>query len=318
MLAGGGALLTGLDERMRHETHMPVHGRLATCVAVGSGKSLEEFEVIHRSQRNRGATGAGRTAGSDPPYVVAVPQASTLRTPRASPPLAGSGRSYRPDGGLWLPREEPRRPGALSYVERRSSASSSSPSRCSACTSASPRAAPCTDAGRRRVGHPPSRSPPSASRNFEDVFGWAGDVLGAESENEKLKQEVERLRQQLVQSQAALLQNERLRKLLALPGRACLPARLQRRRRERHRPYAWPVRAAGADCRRVERPRARERPGRHGRWSRRPRDADLAAQRSRHPADRRDERGLGSTSRRTPQGSSGTESPAARRLSSTA
>ena len=55
MLAGGGALLTGLDERLRHETHMPVHvaDSPLTCVAVGSGKSLEEFEVIHRSQRNR-------------------------------------------------------------------------------------------------------------------------------------------------------------------------------------------------------------------------------------------------------------------------
>ena len=35
---------------------MPVHvaDSPLTCVAVGSGKSLEEFEVIHRSQRNRG------------------------------------------------------------------------------------------------------------------------------------------------------------------------------------------------------------------------------------------------------------------------
>ncbi len=56
MLAGGGALLTGLDERLRQETHMPVHvaDSPLTCVAVGSGKSLEEFEVIHRSQKNRG------------------------------------------------------------------------------------------------------------------------------------------------------------------------------------------------------------------------------------------------------------------------
>jgi rod shape-determining protein MreB and related proteins len=56
MLAGGGALLTGLDDRLRQETHMPVHvaDSPLTCVAVGSGKSLEEFEVIHRSQRNRG------------------------------------------------------------------------------------------------------------------------------------------------------------------------------------------------------------------------------------------------------------------------
>ena len=56
MLAGGGALLHGLDERLRHETQMPVHVAESplTCVAVGSGQSLEEFEVIHRSQKNRG------------------------------------------------------------------------------------------------------------------------------------------------------------------------------------------------------------------------------------------------------------------------
>ena len=47
VLAGGGALLHGLDERLRHETHMPVHLAESplTCVAVGSGRSLEEFEV---------------------------------------------------------------------------------------------------------------------------------------------------------------------------------------------------------------------------------------------------------------------------------
>src|ERR687891_231577 len=55
VLAGGGALLQGLDERVRHETHMPVHLAESplTCVAVGSGRSLEEFDVIHRSARSR-------------------------------------------------------------------------------------------------------------------------------------------------------------------------------------------------------------------------------------------------------------------------
>src|SRR5919112_2077750 len=53
VLAGGGALLHGLDERLRHETQMPVHLAESplTCVAVGSGRSLEEFEAIHRSNR---------------------------------------------------------------------------------------------------------------------------------------------------------------------------------------------------------------------------------------------------------------------------
>ena len=55
VLAGGGALLQGLDERLRHETQMPVHLAESplTCVAVGSGRSLEEFEAIHRSERSR-------------------------------------------------------------------------------------------------------------------------------------------------------------------------------------------------------------------------------------------------------------------------
>src|SRR6476620_10127718 len=48
VLAGGGALLAGLDERLRHETQMPT--QLAesplTCVAVGSGRSLEVLEMM--------------------------------------------------------------------------------------------------------------------------------------------------------------------------------------------------------------------------------------------------------------------------------
>ncbi len=57
VLAGGGALLQALDDRVRHETQMPVHLAESplTCVAVGSGRSLEEFDVIHRSNRSRAA-----------------------------------------------------------------------------------------------------------------------------------------------------------------------------------------------------------------------------------------------------------------------
>src|SRR6201999_1441160 len=54
MLAGGGSLLLGLDARLREETQMPAHLAESplTCVAVGSGRSLEEFEVIHRANKN--------------------------------------------------------------------------------------------------------------------------------------------------------------------------------------------------------------------------------------------------------------------------
>jgi rod shape-determining protein MreB len=53
-LAGGGAMLQGLEQRLRDECRMPC--QLAesplTCVAVGSGLSLEEFEAIHRAGKN--------------------------------------------------------------------------------------------------------------------------------------------------------------------------------------------------------------------------------------------------------------------------
>jgi rod shape-determining protein MreB len=63
-LAGGGALLQGMDHRLREECQMPAQLTESplTCVAVGSGRSLEEFEAIHRMSRNshrRGLIGSG-------------------------------------------------------------------------------------------------------------------------------------------------------------------------------------------------------------------------------------------------------------------
>jgi rod shape-determining protein MreB len=53
MLAGGGSLLQGLPERLRQETQIPV--QLAesplTCVAVGSGMYLEEFDAMAGRKR---------------------------------------------------------------------------------------------------------------------------------------------------------------------------------------------------------------------------------------------------------------------------
>jgi rod shape-determining protein MreB len=48
VLTGGGALLRGLDERLRHETGMPIHiaDNPLNSVAMGSGKFVEEFEVL--------------------------------------------------------------------------------------------------------------------------------------------------------------------------------------------------------------------------------------------------------------------------------
>jgi rod shape-determining protein MreB len=48
VLTGGGALLKGLDERLRHETGMPivVTDNPLHSVALGSGKCVEEFEAL--------------------------------------------------------------------------------------------------------------------------------------------------------------------------------------------------------------------------------------------------------------------------------
>ena len=50
VITGGGALLRGLDERLRHETGMPIHvtDRPLDSVAMGAGKCVEEFEALQQ------------------------------------------------------------------------------------------------------------------------------------------------------------------------------------------------------------------------------------------------------------------------------
>ena len=50
VLTGGGALLHGLDERLKHETGLPIHvaDNPLHSVAIGSGRCLEEFEALKR------------------------------------------------------------------------------------------------------------------------------------------------------------------------------------------------------------------------------------------------------------------------------
>lgn len=62
--------------------------------------------------------------------------------------------------------------------------------------------------------HPFQVAAERVAQPFEDAAGWAGDVLGAKSENDKLHDEIDRLRQQLVQNQTAARQNAELRRLL--------------------------------------------------------------------------------------------------------
>jgi rod shape-determining protein MreB len=56
LLAGGGALLRGLPERIQRETGMPVHlaEEPMSCVAMGAGMSLEELDAIGRVKARGG------------------------------------------------------------------------------------------------------------------------------------------------------------------------------------------------------------------------------------------------------------------------
>jgi rod shape-determining protein MreB and related proteins len=53
VLAGGGALLRGIDERLRQEIGLPVQRVESplTCVAEGAGRSLDELETLERSAK---------------------------------------------------------------------------------------------------------------------------------------------------------------------------------------------------------------------------------------------------------------------------
>jgi rod shape-determining protein MreB len=53
LLAGGGALLRGFDERLHEETGMTVRvaGSPLTCVVEGAGRALDEFAALVRTGR---------------------------------------------------------------------------------------------------------------------------------------------------------------------------------------------------------------------------------------------------------------------------
>ena len=53
VLAGGGALLRGLDEKIREEVGLPVQiaDSPLTCVAEGAGRSLDELETLERAAK---------------------------------------------------------------------------------------------------------------------------------------------------------------------------------------------------------------------------------------------------------------------------
>src|SRR6266513_1856555 len=62
VLAGGGTLLRGIDERIRSETGLEVARAESplTCVVLGAGESLDELETLKRARPGRGRKLRGR------------------------------------------------------------------------------------------------------------------------------------------------------------------------------------------------------------------------------------------------------------------
>ncbi len=62
ILAGGGALLRGIDTRIRSETGLQVARAESplTCVVLGAGESLNELETLKRARPGRGRKARGR------------------------------------------------------------------------------------------------------------------------------------------------------------------------------------------------------------------------------------------------------------------
>ena len=168
VLAGGGALLHGLDERLRHETHMPMHLAESplTCVAVGSGRSLEEFEVIHRQPAQGPQARVQHEQSASSPHPAGRQPAAASPTLSRSCPAKGQCAWRRSVHRPPVPAR-PRNPLARAPSPgdgRSSPCSRSCPSPWSRSISASPTGASCTASrAPARASCARSRSAPSAS-----------------------------------------------------------------------------------------------------------------------------------------------------------
>ena len=167
MLAGGGSLLQGLDERLREETQMPAHRAESplTCVAVGSGRSLEEFEAIHRSNRNRGNRNARQSSAAE----------VTCRPDRSFLPRARRDGATSPSHAARSRRASPR---AADRLLRRVLG----------------RRAASVQRGALAVLAPVQEGASRALKPFRDLFGWFGDTVDAKEERDELEAEPTRSR----------------------------------------------------------------------------------------------------------------------------
>ena len=175
MLAGGGSLLQGLDERLREETQMPAHRAESplTCVAVGSGRSLEEFEAIHRSNRNNRNRRPRRDADLETFHPFGVPfrmHDKVVRRRRAVLALLVALSLF-----LLTAYFGESAGGGLHAVQR----------------------------GALEVLAPIQEGANRALKPVRDLFGWFGDTLDAQDERDRLQKERDQLRGEVAQLQVA-------------------------------------------------------------------------------------------------------------------
>ena len=185
MLAGGGSLLQGIDERLREETQMPAHRAESplTCVAVGSGRSLEEFEAIHRSNRNNSRNNRRPTAMKNATILETLSACTTKR-------YGDDERCLAVLVALSLTL-------LTAYFGESSSGGLHSVQR-----------------GAMEVLAPIQEGANRVVKPFRDLFGWFGSTLDAKDERDKLKKERDALRQEVTQLQVDGAENKQLRSLL--------------------------------------------------------------------------------------------------------
>ena len=242
----------GLDERLRHETQMPVHLAESplTCVAVGSGRSLEEFEAIHRSNRAR-ARGRATAAATRPVRHPARPRPAGAAVPCGR----GIPRPHRARGGaglvcpaLQVQTASPRR-GAEPLVRRIVLAVL-----VVGCARAPDDLVPLADVAASlhdvqgygsAALRPFQVAAERVARPFRDVYGYFSGLAHAKSENERLRRELRDARASANANLASARRAESLKRLLQFEGGATYPEGLPRGEHDRHLVSEQRVRAAG-------------------------------------------------------------------------
>ena len=183
MLAGGGALLQGLDERLRDETQMPAHLAESplTCVAVGFGP------------KPRGVRG-------HPPQQQEFPkQPAAVSPPRERAP------------GVFDKKVVRRRRAALAIFVALSIAVLTA-----YFGESGGGLLHAFQRGAQEAFAPVESGASRALKPARDLFGWVGDTFDAKGENKSLKAEVERLRSDLARAETAERDASQLRQLVDL------------------------------------------------------------------------------------------------------